>query len=178
MLTSELRRKLKIAEYVGMVIAFMGFVLTVNLHIIAEGFRVSRPTLFRVKLEALPHLRWLLLDSDIGDMDVAVPAALYLMFVVCATWRKIAQSYLEAKSLFGINVKKLGAFTLGIGIPMIVADAYVFFNGLMHHSVWGDGDVVPCLALTVLYISLLIGASVELVVLREQFSPAKSEVKS
>ena len=178
MFSEETARNIRIAQYWGMKSFFVFCLVVVNLHIISEGFRSSRPTLFRATLDSQPSLRWLLKDSELGDVDVATVAALFLMVGVCRTWRRLAEAYLDVRSLLGVDLKKLGTITLIIGVGMIGADAYVFFHGLSAHSLWGDGEVLPCFALTVVYITLIVGASIELVILHEQISPTKPEVKS
>lgn len=169
-------RQFKIVKYVAASGFFIVFLATVCLHIIAEGLRVGFPTVFRITLGELPYLAWAFEDSTIGDIDIALIGALFLIKQVCSTWRKIVESQLEARGVVGINLKRLGPMSTAVAIPLLCTDAYVFYNGIANHALWGQSDVLSNFAMTVLYLSLVLAATLELVVLKQQFVSQQPEV--
>ena len=122
------------------------FFICVNIN--AEGIRNSLDYA-ATPLYKLPFLAALGDFEETRRIDVAVLIALGVMTAVWVVWEKLVGLYLRPTVVM-TNEEKLMAY---VGLPMLVADAWMFLKGVYGGGALGGpgDDLISAVLLTVLY---------------------------
>jgi hypothetical protein len=132
-------------------LAILPFFFFVCVNFNAEGVRNS------IEFAATPLYKLPLL-SGLGDfeetrrLDVAIITALGIMVVVWFLFERLVGIYLRAPAVM-TNEEKL---TYYVGIPMLVADSWMFMKGVYNGGLFGGDDFFTAALLTVLYAGSII----------------------